>query len=188
MKWLVMIMTFLLFEEFTYLILLYQPWCIDGVTERCNRLWVRVPHSKTNKKNCVGRDCWWLVGLHVLPHQLTGSHYREILLHDLQKLPQDVPLAVRTCMWYMRDCALAHFSCAVQDVLSSTYHDWWIGRRGLPAWPLCSNPDLNPLDFYSCRHIRALVCAVPVISEEALHHRIVDANQTIVFKECILLC
>jgi hypothetical protein len=66
-------------------------------------------------------DC--LTGPHVLPHQLTGNHYRDFLLHDLPKLPEDVPLAVRTRLWYLHDDDPAHFSRAVQDVLVNTYHD-----------------------------------------------------------------
>jgi hypothetical protein len=87
-----------------------------------------------------------LVGQHVFPHRLTGNHYRDFLLHDLPKPLEDVSLAARA--WrYMHDGAPAHFSCAVRDVLSATYHDGWIGRRGPIAWPPRS-PDLNPLDFY----------------------------------------
>jgi hypothetical protein len=61
-------------------------------------------------------DC--LVGPHVLPHRLTGNHYRDFLLHDLSKILEDVPLAVRAPMWYMNDGAPAHFSRAVRDVLN----------------------------------------------------------------------
>jgi hypothetical protein len=55
-----------------------------------------------------------LVGRHVLPHRLTGNHYRD----DLPKLLEDVPLAVRARMWYMRDGAPEHFSRAGRDVLN----------------------------------------------------------------------
>jgi hypothetical protein len=59
-----------------------------------------------------------LVGPHVLPHRLTGNHYRDFHLHDLPKLLEDVPLAVRARMWYMHDGAPAHFSRAMRDVLN----------------------------------------------------------------------
>jgi hypothetical protein len=94
--------------------------------------------------NFVG-DCF--VGPHVLPHQLIGNHYRDLLLHDLPKLLEGVPLAGRAQMWYMHDGAPAHFSRPRRDVLSNTYHDRWIGRGGPTAW-LTRLPDLNPLDFY----------------------------------------
>jgi hypothetical protein len=42
----------------------------------------------------IVRDC--LAGLHVLPHRLTGKHYRDFLLHDLPELLEGVPLAVST--------------------------------------------------------------------------------------------
>jgi hypothetical protein len=66
-------------------------------------------------------DC--LVGRHVLPHRLTGNHYRDFLLHYLPKLLEDVPLAVRARMWYMHDGAPAHLSRAVRNALNITYHE-----------------------------------------------------------------
>jgi hypothetical protein len=74
--------------------------------------------------------------------------------------------------------APAHFSRAVRDVLSNTYHDRWIGTGGPTAWPPRST-DLNTLDFYLWRHLATLVYAAPVDNEEALHNRIEDACQTI---------
>jgi hypothetical protein len=100
------------------------------------------------------------------------------ICHDLPKLLEDVPLAVRARMWYMHDGAPAHFSRAVRDVLNNTYHDRWIGIGGPTAGPPRS-PDLNPLDFCLWVHLKPLVYAVPVDNEEALHHRTVDAPQTI---------
>jgi hypothetical protein len=64
-----------------------------------------------------------LVGPHVLPHRLIGNHCQDFLLHDLPKLLEDVPLAIRARMWYMHDGAPAHFSHAVRDVLNNTCHD-----------------------------------------------------------------
>jgi hypothetical protein len=40
-----------------------------------------------------------LLDPHVLPHQLTGNHWRHFLLYNLPKLLEDVPLAVRARMW-----------------------------------------------------------------------------------------
>jgi hypothetical protein len=111
----------------------------------------------------------FFLGLHVLQHRLTGSHYRDFLVYDLPKLLEDVPLAVRARMWYMHDGAPALISRAVRDVLSNTYDGRWIHRGGPTARPPRS-PDFNPLDF---------VYAAPVDNEEALHRRTVDACQTI---------
>jgi hypothetical protein len=54
-----------------------------------------------------------LVGLHVLPDWITDNHYQDFLMHDLPKLLEDVPLAVRALMWYIHDGAPEHFSHAV---------------------------------------------------------------------------
>jgi hypothetical protein len=113
-----------------------------------------------------------------LPHRLTGNHCRGFLLHDLPKLLGNVLLAVTARMWYMHDGAPAHFSRAVREVLRNTFHDQWIGREGPTAWPPRS-PDLIPLDLYLWGHLNPLVYAPPVDNEEAPHHRIVDACQTI---------
>jgi hypothetical protein len=114
----------------------------------------------------------------VLPHRLTGNHYRDFLLHDLPKLLKYVPLAVRALLWYLHDGASAHSSRAERDVLSNSCHERWIGRGGPTVWPPRS-PDLNPLECYLLRQLRALVCAAPVDNEEALTQRVVDACQTI---------
>jgi hypothetical protein len=126
---------------------------------------------------CAGTvgDC--LVGPHVSLSPLTGIHYRDFPLHDLPKLLEDVPLAVKALMWYMHDGAPAHFSRAVRDVLTNKYHGRWTGRGGPTAWPPRS-PDLNPLYFYVWGNLQTLVYAAPVNKKEAFQGT-VDACQTI---------
>jgi hypothetical protein len=68
-------------------------------------------------------------------------------------------------MWYMHYGAPAHFSHAVRDVLSKTYHDRWIDLWG---------------------HLKSLVYAASIDNEEAHHHCIVDACQTIRSYPCII--
>jgi hypothetical protein len=112
-------------------------------------------------------DC--LVGPHILPHGLTGNHYRDSLLHEPPKQLEDVPLGVRARMWYMYDGASAHFSRAVRDVLSNTHHARRIGRGGPTPWSPRS-PDFNPLDFYLWEHLKPRAYAAPDDNEETLHH------------------
>jgi hypothetical protein len=73
--------------------------------------------------------------------------------------------------------ASAHFSPAVRDVLSNSYHGRWIGGGGPTAWPPHS-PDLNPLNFYLWGHLETLVYSDTADNEEALSHHIVDACHT----------
>jgi hypothetical protein len=63
----------------------------------------------------INFDSWWLLVVpHVFPHRLTGNHYRDILLHDLPKLLEDVTLAVTARMWYMHDGAPPQSSRAIE--------------------------------------------------------------------------
>lgn len=61
-------------------------------------------------------DC--LVGQRVLPHRLTGNHYRDFLPRDLPKLLGKVSLAVGARRWYMHDGVPAQCICAVRGVLN----------------------------------------------------------------------
>jgi hypothetical protein len=83
----------------------------------------------------------------------------------------------RMLVLYMHDGAPPHFSRAVRDVPSDTYHARWIGKGGPITW-LPHSLDLNYLDFYMWGHLNILVCAAPVDNEETHHHRIVDACRT----------
>jgi hypothetical protein len=60
---------------------------------------------------------------------------------------------------------------SVRDALSNTCQGRWIGRGGPTAWPPRSTPGLNPL----WGHLNA----APADNEGALHHRTVDACQTV---------
>jgi hypothetical protein len=152
------------------------PTCVRKVCE------LQLKEYIYNK--CSECPCWWLIGPHVLP-QPADNHSWGLLLHDLPKLPEDVPVAVRAWMWYMHYGALAHFSLAVRYVLNNTYHDWWIDRGGPTACPSHS-PDVNALDFYLWGHLKPLVYATSIDNEEAFHDRIVVACQTIHNYPCII--
>jgi hypothetical protein len=106
--------------------------------------------SSTVQHECVSRDCW----SHDCHVGLQGNHCRDFLTHDLPKLLEDVPLAVRARAWYMYDGVAAHLSSLVRDVLSNIDHDRWIGRGGPTAWP-------HPFDFYLWGHLKSPVYAAP---------------------------
>jgi hypothetical protein len=71
-----------------------------------------------------------------------------------------------------------YFSRAVTYVLSNTYHDRWTGTGGSSAWPPRS-PNFNPLKICPWGLLKPLMYAAPFHNEEALHHRIEDACQTL---------
>jgi hypothetical protein len=147
-------------------------------------LWVRAERMLCRHQQQFSSNVWagvvvdYLVIPQVSSHLSTGNQYRDFLLHDLPKLLEDVPLAVRARMWYMHDGVPAHFCRCVRDVVKNTCHGRSTRRGGPTAWPPRS-PDLNPLDFYPWGPLKTLVYEALVDTEEALHYRIVDASQTI---------
>jgi len=74
--------------------------------------------------------------------------------------------------------AAAHFARQVQEHLTTTYNDLWIGRDEPITWPPLS-ADLTPMDFFPSGHIKALIYKSPVDSEEEFTARIVEAAATI---------
>ncbi|GFW86614.1 uncharacterized protein TNCV_4333981 [Trichonephila clavipes] len=70
-------------------------------------------------------------------------------------------------MWFQHDGAPAHFSADVRSVLDAAYPGRWFGQGGPVNWPARS-PDLSCLDFFLWGHIKSLVYASPIDSDEAL--------------------
>jgi hypothetical protein len=78
----------------------------------------------------------------------------------------------------MHDGAPALSGRAVRVDHKNAYHKLLLGRGRFIAWPP-RPPDLNPLNVYLWEHLQPLVYAAPVDNEETLHHRTVDACQTV---------
>jgi hypothetical protein len=108
----------------------------------------------------------------------SNNHYQLFDVNNPPELVEYVQLAARERMWHRHDGAAAHLNRPLRDVLNNTYHSRWIGRGGPTAWPP-RPPDLNPLSFNLWGHLKTLVYGTLLDSEEALHHCIVDACQTI---------
>src|SRR5258705_3354060 len=85
---------------------------------------------------------------------------------------------VRQRMWFLHDGAPAHFSRAVRDFLDAAFPHRWIGRGGPIAWPPRS-PDLTPLDFFLWGHVKSLVYATAVETQEELTARIIAACEDV---------
>ncbi|XP_023311742.1 uncharacterized protein LOC111692167 [Anoplophora glabripennis] len=66
----------------------------------------------------------------------------------------------------------------IQNTHTHNYHDRWIGRGGTQSWSSRS-PDLNSLDYFFWGHLKSLVYAVPIQTEEELRNRIIVCCQTI---------
>ena len=118
----------------------------------------------------------FLIGPYLLPARLGGSEYLHFLSTVLNQLLEDVPLATRQRMRFMHDGAPAHFSHSVREWLQDQYPRRWIGRghEAPVVWPPRS-PDLNPIDFYLWGHLKGIVYATDVDTQEGPWHRVQDA-------------
>jgi hypothetical protein len=93
---------------------------------------------------------------------------------ELPDLLEIEPLAYRINDWFQHDAAPPHFSRNVREILDNQYSQRWIGRGGPHHWPVRS-PDLNPLDFFLCGHLKFLIYRRPINSEADLRVRIQEA-------------
>lgn len=116
----------------------------------------------------------FVVGPYLLPARLDGHVYRIFLEHTLPELLEDVPLNIRRNIVFQHDGAPAHFGLNCRTYLNAQFPNGWIGRGGPISWPARS-PDMTPLDFCIWGHIKSLLYATPVNTEEELVARIILA-------------
>ena len=93
-------------------------------------------------------------------------------------LLEDIPLMIRSQMYFQHDGALPHYTNRVRELLNELFPNCWSGRGGPVAWPPRS-PDLTPLDYYQWGHMKTLVYEIKVNSREALCLRIFGAAEQI---------
>ena len=112
-----------------------------------------------------------LIGPFVFENNVRGDTYEEVLRNELPGLLEDIPLMVRSQMYFQHDGAPPHYSRLVREYLNASFPNRWIGRGGPIAWPPRS-PDLTPLDYYIWGHMKTLVYESKVDSRAALRDRI----------------
>ncbi|GFS69162.1 uncharacterized protein TNCV_4010161 [Trichonephila clavipes] len=82
-------------------------------------------------------------------------------------LLQSIPANIKARMWFQHDGAPAYFSTDVRSALDTTYPRRRLGRGGPVNWTARSL-DLSCLDFFLWGHMKSLVYASPVDSDEVL--------------------
>lgn len=88
------------------------------------------------------------------------------------------PVYVRVNMWFQHDGAPAHSIRLVRNYLNDTFQERWIGRSGPINWP-AQSPDLTPLDFFLCGHIKNHVYQTTPATFEDIKRRIRPAFRSI---------
>lgn len=120
----------------------------------------------------------FLLGPVILPGNLTGHSFLLFLQNTLPDLLDDLPLQVTHNIWFQLDGAPPHFARNVRNYLHQIFPNRWIGRgRDAPVqWPPRS-PDLTPLDYSVWGCMKDFVYMVPILSENHLRERILQAGE-----------
>jgi len=88
--------------------------------------------------------CNRLIGPFVFDNNLTGNTYEAFLRQELPGLLEDIPLMIRSQMYFQHDGGPPHYTRRVREFLNESFRNRWLGRGGPVAWPPRS-PDLTPL-------------------------------------------
>src|SRR5215469_7471821 len=160
----------------------------DGVNNLRNvHMWSHDnPHetSVTNFQRRFTVNVWCgvlgnkLIGTFVFDNNLTGNAYEVFLRNELPGLLEDIPLMIRSQMYFQHDGAPPHYTRHVRDYLNGSFPNRWLGRGGPVAWPPRS-PELMPLDYYLWGHMKTLAYETKVDSRAGLRDRIFTAAEHI---------
>ena len=158
----------------------------DGVNNLRNvHMWSHDnPHetSLTNFQRRFTVNVWCgvvgnkLIGPFVFDNNLTGNAYEVVLQNELPGLFEDIPLMIRSQMYFQLDGVPPHYTLHVRDYLNESFPNRWLTRGAPVAWPPRS-PDLTPHDSYIWGHMKTLVYETKVDSRAALRDRIFAAAE-----------
>ena len=122
--------------------------------------------------------CNRLIGPFVFDDNLPGNTYEAFLRHELPGLLKDIPLMIRSQMYFQHDGAPPYYTRHVREFLNGSFPKRWLGRDGPVAWPPRS-PDLTPMYYYLWGHMKIVVYETKVDSRAALRRRVFAAAQHI---------
>ena len=71
-----------------------------------------------------------LIGPYVFDNNLTGNAYEVFLRNELPGLLEDIPLMIRSQMYFQHDGAPPHYTLHVRDYLNESFLNRWLGRGG----------------------------------------------------------
>ncbi|GBM74211.1 hypothetical protein AVEN_203411-1 [Araneus ventricosus] len=91
---------------------------------------------------------------------LTRQCYLDLLQDVITDFVENLPLHQLRNVWFHHDGTPTLKISNVKQYLMETFHNQIIGYGGFVQWPLRS-PDLTPLDFFLCGHIKGQVYATP---------------------------
>ena len=127
------------------------------------------------------------LGNFAFDNNLTGNAYEVFMGNELLGLLENIPLIIRSQMYFQNDGTPPHFTRYLREYLNETFCNSWLGLCGRVAWPLKS-PDLTLLDYYIWGHMKTLVYETKFDSRAPLRHCIFQwQNTTVLTTTCLLL-
>jgi len=115
-----------------------------------------------------------VIGPEFIEGNVDAHYYSQFLLHRLDELLEDVPLASRLEMIFQQDGHPAHTSLLARRILNQKFPGRWIGLHGPQEWPPRS-PDLTPMDFFVWGFLKNKIYVTLPASQEDLKNRIRNA-------------
>jgi hypothetical protein len=85
---------------------------------------------------------------------LTGNLNEHPISDIAHSFPDEDRQGMPNCnIWFLQDSTPPHYGVDVHLFLNNIFPSRWIGRRGSIEWP-AKSPDLSPLDFFLCGHLK----------------------------------
>jgi len=75
-----------------------------------------------------------LIGPFVFDNNLTGNTYEVFLRTELPGLLEDIPLIIRSQMYFQHDEVPPHYTWHVRECLNESFSNRGLGRGGPVAW------------------------------------------------------
>jgi len=89
-------------------------------------------------------------------NNLTGNTYEAFLRHEIPGLLEDIPLMIRSQLYFQHDGAPPLYTRRVREFLNESFPNRWLGFGGPIPW-LPRSPYLTLLDYYLWGHTKTLV-------------------------------
>ena len=115
-----------------------------------------------------------IIGPEFIQGNVNAHYYGNFLLHRLDELLEDVPLANRLEMMFQQDGHPAHTSLLARNILNQKFPGRWIGLHGPQEWPPRS-PDLTPMDFFAWSFLKNKIYQTLPENPEDLENKIRNA-------------
>lgn len=97
-----------------------------------------------------------IIGPYFFRHNLNSETYYQFLSNQIFDILHEIPLNIRSTLWYQHDGAPCHSARIINEYLDTLFNERWIGRYSANPWPARS-PDLTPMDYFLWGYLKNMV-------------------------------